>query len=77
METKLNLSDLRRMVAQQNIEEPKVVEKPSLFSSLFGILICLTIFVFTFVVIGLYMACKLPVQEGKLCYFEQYRTVLK
>jgi hypothetical protein len=59
------------MVLQQ------IVEKPGVFSSLFGITLCLVIFGFTFAVIGLYMFCKLPAQQGKLCYFEQYRTIIE
>jgi hypothetical protein len=42
----------------------QVVQKPSVFSSVFGICLCLFIFAFTFAVIGLYMLCKLPVQQG-------------
>ena len=57
-------------------EEEEVPKKPSNFASVLGILLTLTIFCFTFTVVCMYMMCKLPNQVGKLCYFEQYRTIL-
>jgi hypothetical protein len=55
-------------------EEPK--KPPSNLLTILGIVLCIGTFSFTFTVIGLYMSCLLPNQRGKLCYFEQYRTIL-
>ena len=60
----------------QQVEEEEVPKKPNNFVSLLGILLTLAIFFFTFTVVCMYMMCKLPNQVGKLCYFEQYRTIL-
>ena len=49
---------------------------PSDFTTCLGIILCIGTISFTFTVVGLYMSCMLPNQHGKLCYFEQYRTIL-
>ncbi len=46
------------------------------FSTCLGIILCIRTFSFTFTVFGLYMSCLLPNHPVKLCYFEQYRTIL-
>jgi hypothetical protein len=68
-----HLKELQEKAENAQKEEKK---KPGLFQSLCGIFLCFGTFTFTFAVVGLYMTCMLPNQKGKVCYFEQYRTIL-
>ena len=72
LETQIKFRQLK-----QQSEEEELPRKPSNFVTVCGILLSLVIFCFTFTVIGMYMMCRLPSQRGKLCYFEQYRTILE
>jgi len=56
---------------------PGEKKPPNLLSVCFGITLCVALFTFTFVVIFMYLFCMLPTKAEKMCYFEQYRTIIE